>query len=138
MSLFALAGTLLGGIFSVIDKSVADKDEAARLKAELQTRYLEGSLIEYKEAASIIRAEAQSEHWLAATWRPILMMVIVAIIANNYILAPYVGLFAGPEYSLTLELPDVMWETIKIGLGGYIVGRSAEKVAKEWKGRGEG
>ena len=56
------------------------------------------------------------------------MLTFVAIIANNYILYPYISLFwnAAP----ILEIPPDMWGLLKIGLGGYVVGRSAEKVAK--------
>ena len=77
----------------------------------------------------MVVAEARSEHWLTSAWRPITMLVFVAIVANNYILAPYVDLFFGT--GLELEVPAPMWDLIKIGLGGYVVGRSAEKVAKE-------
>jgi len=32
-----------------------------------------------------------------------------------------------------LTLPDHLWALLKIGVGGYIVGRSAEQVAKTIK-----
>jgi hypothetical protein len=56
------------------------------------------------------------------------MLVFVAIVANNYILAPYIDLFFNA--GLQLDVPAPMWDLIKIGLGGYVVGRSAEKVAE--------
>ena len=90
-----------------------------------------GELTELSEAASIIRAEAQSGSWIATNWRPLTMLVFVFIIANNYIIAPYLGLFGGA--SVTLDIPPDMWDPIKIGLGGYVVGRSAEKGIKAWK-----
>jgi len=34
-----------------------------------------------------------------------------------------------------LPLPPDMWELLKIGVGGYIVGRSVEKGVKVWKDR---
>jgi hypothetical protein len=49
------------------------------------------------------------------------------IIANNYIIHPYLALFA-PGKSLQLILPPEMWSLLKIGVGGYVVGRSVEKV----------
>ena len=60
------------------------------------------------------------------------MLTFVAIIANNYILYPYLSLFWGE--APVLEIPPDMWGLLKIGLGGYVVGRSAEKVAKVIKG----
>ncbi|KKK96897.1 hypothetical protein LCGC14_2658170 [marine sediment metagenome] len=78
--------------------------------------------------ASVVIAELQSGAWLAQNWRPITMLTFVFIIANNYILYPYLSLFwnVAPK----LEIPPDMWGLLKIGLGGYVVGRSGEKIAK--------
>ena len=78
--------------------------------------------------ASVVVAELQSGAWLAQNWRPITMLTFVFIIANNYILYPYLSLFwnVAPK----LEIPPDMWGLLKIGLGGYVVGRSGEKIAK--------
>lgn len=81
----------------------------------------------------IITAEAKSEHWVVASWRPITMLVFVFIIANNYILVPYMTAFGGTVVPLPLD--QNMWDLLKIGLGGYVIGRSAEKVAKHYKGK---
>jgi len=59
------------------------------------------------------------------------MLVFVAIIANNYLLYPYLALFW--TKAPMLELPPDLWALLKIGLGGYTVGRSAEKVASNFK-----
>ena len=64
-------------------------------------------------------------------WRPILMLTIVAIIANNYLIYPYLSLFT-PK-ALVLDLPSQLYTLMEIGVGGYIVGRSGEKIAKTWK-----
>jgi len=80
---------------------------------------------------SIIVAEIQSQSWLARNWRPILMLTIVAIIANNFVIFPYANLFTAKV--TMLELPDHLYSLLKIGVGGYIVGRSAEQVAKNLK-----
>ena len=80
---------------------------------------------------NIIIAETQSQSWLARNWRPILMLTIVAIVANNYIIFPYANLFTAKVTMLVL--PEHLWSLLKIGVGGYIVGRSAEQVAKTLK-----
>ncbi len=82
---------------------------------------------------NIIEAEAKSSHWLTANWRPLTMLTFVVIVANNYILYPYLALF-WPDAPV-LEIPPDMWDLLKIGLGGYVVGRSVEKTAEVWKGR---
>ena len=56
------------------------------------------------------------------------MLTIVAIIANNFVLFPYLSLFT--DKVTMLNLPEHLYALLKIGVGGYIVGRSAEQVAK--------
>ncbi len=118
----------------VIDKLWPDPEKAAAAKLRLLELNQTGDLAEMNAAMSVIVAEAQSDHWVVSAWRPITMLVFVAIVANNYLLYPYISLFwsAAP----VLELPPDLWDLIKIGLGGYVVGRSAEKVVKNYAGGG--
>ena len=123
----ALAGPVISGLFSAVDQAVEDKDEAARIKARLQEMVLTGQMREIEEAAQVIRAEATGESWLQRNWRPLLMCLFGVIIANNYIIVP---LFGGPK----ADIPPDMWDLLKLGIGGYVVGRSVEKGVKVWKG----
>ena len=86
---------------------------------------------ELRSATDIIVAEAKSESWIARNWRPITMLVFVFIIFNNFVLVPYGTAFGFPMPSVML--PPDMFALLKIGLGGYVVGRSAEKGIKLWK-----
>ena len=61
-----------------------DKDKAAEIERELQMQLMMNSATVEKAAADIILAEAQSDSWLASSWRPLLMMVITAIVAWNF------------------------------------------------------
>lgn len=122
----ALIGPLLTGLLNVIDKSIEDKDQAALIKAKLNEMAISGSLKELEAAASIIVAEAQGESWLQRNWRPLLMVLFGAIVANNYVLVPIFGAPAA-------DIPPDMWDLLKLGVGGYVVGRSAEKGIKAWK-----
>lgn len=118
-------------IGKVLDKIFPDKTKAAEAKARLMEMAQKGELAELEAAAQIITAEANSEHWLVSAWRPITMLVFVFIVFNNYILAPYIQLFF--DTNVALDTPPDLWQLIKIGLGGYVVGRSGEKVAKVLK-----
>lgn len=112
----------------VLGRFFEDKDQAAQAAHELRLGMLEHDETAQQVARDVVVAEAQSDHWLTSAWRPITMLVFVAIVANNYILAPYIDLFFNA--GLQLDVPAPMWDLIKIGLGGYVVGRSAEKVAE--------
>jgi hypothetical protein len=64
------------------------------------------------------------------------MWIIIVIIFNNFLLAPYVGMIFGYDLSLDVDvnsLPEELWRAIDIGLGGYVIGRSAEKIVKDLK-----
>ena len=79
----------------------------------------------------IIVAEATGQSWLQRNWRPILMLSIVAIVVNNYLLVPYLRLY---NVSVTLlDLPERLWDLMTLGVGGYVAGRSAEKIVETWK-----
>jgi len=116
---------------ALIDKLVPDPQAKLDATAKLMQMEKDGELKELEAVMQIITAEANSEHWLAANWRPITMLTFVFIIANNYIIYPYLSLFWNDEH--TLAIPPDMWALLKIGLGGYVVGRSVEKGIKNWK-----
>jgi len=119
----AIIGPLLTGLLGVIDKTVEDKDQASQIKSRLSELALSGNLKELEAAASIIVAEAQGESWLQRNWRPLLMVMFGIIIANNYLIVP---IFNTP----VAEIPPDMWDLLKLGVGGYVVGRTVEKGLK--------
>ena len=80
----------------------------------------------------IITAEAKSQSSLARNWRPITMLTFVAIILNNFLVFPYIDLFF-PGKAVQLPIPPDMWNLLKLGITGYILGRSAEKGIESWK-----
>ena len=121
---------LIAGIFKpaaeLIDElhtSEEEKLKQQRRLLEIQALVLDSSLQYEKEMmtsrAEIINSEAKSEHWITATWRPITMLTFLALAVGDSL-----GWLPNP-------LRDEGWMLLQIGLGGYVVGRSAEKVIKE-------
>ncbi len=128
-----MIGQLISAGLSIIDKVIPDpvaKAEAQRKLIEMQQT---GELKELESKMEIVKAEAESTHWLTAAWRPITMLTFVAIIANNYILYPYLSLFWSE--APMLEVPEQLWNLLQIGIGGYVVGRSVEKSVAAYKGK---
>lgn len=121
---------LIGPIFGVIDEVVQDKDEAARLKSQIQLALINNEAQMQGYLRDIVVAEAQGESWLQRNWRPMLMCVFGLIVANNYVLSPYIDALFGA--SVYLDLPDRIWDLLTLGVGGYIGGRTAEKVVKTY------
>ncbi|WP_404466251.1 holin family protein [Vreelandella aquamarina] len=122
---------ITGPLFGVIDKAVTDKDEANRLKNEIQSQLIDSESSIVKAQMQIILAEAAGESWAQRNWRPVLMLVIVAIIGNNYLIAPYLGAIFG--VGMQLDLPERLWDLMTLGVGGYVAGRTVDKGIKTWQ-----
>ena len=136
-----IVGTLIDAGVSLF-KSYFPPDLTPEQKAKLEEgeqafkESLTTSLIGYSQTileqqAGIIKAEANGDSWIQKSWRPITMLVFVFIIANNYIIYPYLSLFGVKATALTI--PPDMWGLLKLGLSGYVVGRSVEKSIKMYK-----
>jgi len=109
------AGTLAKDIRTAITGEIS-----AEKKAELEAQLLnfEGEVL--KVRASVIMAEANGQSWLQRSWRPITMLTfLVLVVLDSFALLPF-------------RLASEAWGLLKIGLGGYVIGRSAETVAKTW------
>ncbi len=123
----------VGSIIDNLHTSTAEQMEARAKLLEIEREFhravLDAETTLVQEQASIIKTEAQSQSWLTRNWRPLLMLVCILIVANQYLLSP---IFGWP----TTVLPERLWDLMQLGVGGYVVGRSAEKVAREWKTAG--
>lgn len=123
MNVLNLIGQIFKPATELIDNLHTSTEEKLTKKAqllELQTMFL-GEALQYeteqlKSKTAIIMAEANSQSMLARNWRPITMLTFLClVVADSF------GWLANP-------LADQAWTLLQIGLGGYVVGRSAEKV----------
>jgi hypothetical protein len=122
-----MVGEILG-ILGKVAGSVADRifpdpeHELKRIELQqaLQAAVLERTSEIERAAAEVVKAEAQGQSWLQRTWRPVTMLVFVGLIVARWLgwSAPNLG------EAEVLKL----WDIVEIGLGGYVIGRSAEKV----------
>jgi hypothetical protein len=109
---------LLGGL----DKLFTSKEEKIKAENIIKQILIEKKLELHQMQTDVILAEAKG-NWLQRSWRPILMLSFGFIVI-------YVK-FLAPVFDLTIpELEIEFWELLKIGIGGYVVGRSAEKISK--------
>ena len=118
---------------AITGEEIKDPNKQAEIAYKLQV--LENSWMEYDSKikeyqASVVIAEANGESFLQKNWRPITMLSFVSIIVNNYILYPYLILFGLP--ATVLELPGELFSLMTVGVGGYVVGRSGEKIMTKY------
>lgn len=108
----------LGG--QLIDRLWPDPEKRDQAKLALMEMAQKGELAELTGRAEIVKTEAASEHWLAANWRPLLMLTF-----GGLIVARWFG-WAAPNLSEAEYLK--LWSIVELGISGYVIGRSAEKV----------
>ncbi len=129
-----LIGPISNLISPIINKLFPDPIKQQEAQAQFMTEMMKLDVSTFESQIKPLLAELQG-NWLQRSWRPILMLSIVAIVVNNYIVYPYLSLFS--IKATILELPSQLWSLMEIGVGGYIVGRSAEKMAGAWKAGGK-
>ncbi len=128
-----LVSSLMSGpINKLLDAHIKDAELRKKLQAELELKLTDhlGKSLELEQA--IVLAEIRSEHWLSYSWRPILMLVLMGFLLLVGLVLPLADLLAGrtlPFNPRWQVLPPQFWEFLSIGVGGYIGGRSLEKIA---------
>jgi hypothetical protein len=113
-ALAPILGKVVGNLFP-------DPEQKAKAEAEMLRQLMEHQAQIENAAASIIQTEAASKHWLAANWRPLTMLTFLGLIV-----ARWFG-WAAPDLSEAEYIK--LWSIVEFGLGGYVVGRSVEKIA---------
>jgi hypothetical protein len=113
-----LVKDLLGGL----DKLFTSKEEKIKAENVIKQILIEKQLELQKMQTEIIVTEAKG-NWLQRSWRPILMLAFGFIVIYVKFIAPLFNL-------TTPELENEFWNLVQLGIGGYVIGRSAEKISK--------
>jgi len=111
-------------LLPIINKIVGNLFPDAEAKAKAEQEVVQ-QLVAHKSeiesaAAAIIKTEAASTHWLASNWRPLTMIVFVGLIVARW--------FGWAAPNLAPEEYIKLWDIVELGLGGYVIGRSVEKI----------
>ena len=123
--IWSLIVSIGGKVLDFVDNVVEDKDEANRLKFEIQRQLIENKSSELEAAAKIVLAEAQGG-WLQRNWRPLLMVTFAGLIVAHW--------FGFTAPNIPESVQNSLLNIVMVGVGGYVVGRSGEKIAEKFKG----
>lgn len=116
-ALFEPAAKLVDELHTSEEERLDAKTRMLSAQTEVTMKILdyEAQLMQMK--SSIVLAEAQGQSWIQRSWRPITMLTFLALVLfDSFGMLPF-------------RLADQAWTLLQVGLGGYVVGRSAEKVA---------
>ena len=121
------ASGLVDSVGGVLDNLITSKEEKLKARESITKLIQDGMLTLYKLQVDVVKTE-MTGNWLQRSWRPIIMLSFGFIIVYYYFIAP---VFSTPS----IDLPDKFWELLKIGIGGYVIGRSAEKIVTNYSGK---
>jgi len=102
------------------DRIFPDKQAADAAKLEMLKLTQQADFEEWATKADIVKTEAASSNWLTASWRPIVMLTFTGLVVARWFGFAAEGM-SEDEYMMA-------WKLIQLGLGGYVIGRSAEKI----------
>lgn len=113
-------------ITDLIDNLTTTDEERGKLKNEMtkiENEFL-GKALEYEaklldSRSRIVGAEAKGQSWLQRNWRPITMLTfLILVVCDSF-------------GWLAFRLSNEAWTLLQIGLGGYVVGRTGEKIVEK-------
>jgi holin (3TMs family) len=125
-------------ILEIVEKLVADADLKEKLKAEIACKLVERDQTLIAARQSVILAEQNSESWITRSWRPMLMLLIMGFLLFFGLIVPLIELGLGrpiPVEPRLDRIPEPAWNLLTLGLGGYVGGRTIEKMVSSWLAR---
>ena len=123
MSIFNFISNIFKPAVDLVDELHTSDEEKLQLQSTLKKveNDFNSKILEYESRmmeaqAAIIQSESTGKSWLQRNWRPITMLTfLILVICDSFDL-------------LAFRLTDQAWTLLQIGLGGYVIGRSAEKI----------
>jgi hypothetical protein len=114
------AGDAINGL---LDRTVTTDKERLEQKQQLMNVFV-GLFDKITTAKRDVLLEEAKGSWLQRNWRPMVMLGFAFIVMYAKFFAPAFGL---PN----AELESEFWNLLSLGIGGYIIGRSGEKIVSD-------
>lgn len=116
------AKELTDSVGNAIDNLSTSDQEKLKAKSEISKIVLDGLTQVASYQRDVLVTELKGTK-LQRNWRPIVMLMFAFIVVY--------AKFIAPAFQLpSTELEPDFWGLLQLGIGGYVVGRSVEKVAK--------
>lgn len=101
------------------------KNEIDKIEFTVKEKMMDYESKLMENRTKLIEAETKNGNIFVQSWRPALMVIFAFLI-----MAKWLG-FSAPGISEAVELE--LFAIVKLGLGGYVLGRSGEKIMKSYK-----
>ena len=129
MSVLSFISNIFEPAVKLVDELHTSEEEKLDMRRKIQQIENEflAKVLDYEtklmdNQAAIVKAEATGQSWIQRSWRPITMLTFLALVVlDSFDL-------------LAFRLANEAWLLLQIGLGGYVAGRSAEKITNQVMG----
>ena len=121
--IFAPAAKLIDDVHTSTEEKLTLKNKLAVIQNEIHSKLIEYETKLLQSKTAIITAEANGQSWIQRNWRPITMLTFLGLVVCDSF-----GWLANP-------LAAEAWTLLQIGLGGYVAGRSGEKMLNSFKAK---
>ena len=115
-----LKSNTVDAVGKILDDVITNDDEKSAAKKELSDVVLTALNKVAEVQGEVVKTEMKG-NFLQKSWRPLMMLTFGVILVCKW--------FGLTNDSIPLELELQLLDIVKLGLGGYVVGRSVEKVA---------
>jgi len=124
-----LAGPIVGKVVDLFKVWQQGKIDEKELRSEVERAVLDTIADVSRTQADVIEAEMRGENWLQRNWRPCVAVTFAAIPVFYGIVMPIMVAWAGwAPVRVGDDLLKWIMDAVVICLGGYIGGRSLEKI----------
>lgn len=111
------AKELTESVGNILDNLTTSGEEVQEAKTKI-TDKVNDTLYKVMDLQAEVMKTEMTGNWLQRSWRPLVMLAFAAVVV--------IGAFYPIPY---IETDHQFWNLLELGLGGYVVGRSVEKVA---------
>lgn len=120
---FASIFSSISSIFSTVGGIKTQQADVMKTALDVLSNTNSSNAQREQAIATVLVAEASSESWLTRMWRPIIMLMFGAMLLSYWFGYSPPNIH-GPMSPIMAEIFDLL----KIGIGGYIGGRTIEKI----------
>ena len=96
----------------IVDDVVEDKDDANKLKFQIQRQLIETKGSELEAQAKIVLAEAQGS-WLQRNWRPLLMAIFAGLVVAHW--------FGFTASNIPESVQNSLINIVMVGVGVHVI-----------------
>jgi hypothetical protein len=121
--IFKPAADLIDNLHTSTEEKLTLKNQMTVIQNDMHSKIIDYETKLLASKTSIITAEANGQSWMQRNWRPLTMLTFLGLVVCDSF-----GWLANP-------LAAEAWTLLQIGLGGYVAGRSGEKIVSQLKAK---